>query len=171
MSLKQIMGNAYKEGITVEEIVAFFEGNSKIVNLGLGGYVSKEKFDEIKGKYDTLVESTKDYEDIKTKYDGLVAKQTKDGEIAIINKYVNPDYAEFVHYQMSLNKTLGDGLEEAVKKYVGENKQYGIVKEKNPVSKVVKTFTEPGTGNKPTNNPNDTINNAIRNAFGRVQQS
>ena len=50
MSLKQIMGSSYKEGMTVQEIEAFFEGNSKIVNLSNGGFVSKEKFDDIKEK-------------------------------------------------------------------------------------------------------------------------
>ena len=35
------MGEAYKEGMTLEEVEAFFEGNDKIVNLSNGGYVAE----------------------------------------------------------------------------------------------------------------------------------
>ena len=44
MNLKELMGDSYKEGITVEEITSFFEGK-KFADLGTGQYVDKNKFD------------------------------------------------------------------------------------------------------------------------------
>ena len=71
------MGSAFKDDLTVEEIVAFFEGNNKIVNLSNGGYVSKEKFDDLNSKYQEIVNNTKDYDEVKGKYQELVEKQEK----------------------------------------------------------------------------------------------
>ena len=42
--LKELMGDAYKDGITVEEITNFFEGK-KFADLGTGQYDNKNKFD------------------------------------------------------------------------------------------------------------------------------
>ena len=44
MNLKELMGDAYKEGITAEEISNFFEGK-KFADLSTGQYVDKNKFD------------------------------------------------------------------------------------------------------------------------------
>ena len=44
MNLKELMGDAFKDGITVEEITSFFEGK-KFADLGTGQYVDKNKFD------------------------------------------------------------------------------------------------------------------------------
>ena len=44
MNLKELMGDAFKDGITVEEITNFFEGK-KFADLGTGQYVDKNKFD------------------------------------------------------------------------------------------------------------------------------
>ncbi len=169
MSLKDIMGSAYKDGITVEEIVAFFENNSKIVNLSNGGYVSKEKFDDIKEKYDTLTENTKDYEDIKSKYDGLVAKQTKDGELATIGKYVQPDFAEFVHFQLKNGNKLGEKLEDNVKEYLKNNSAYAIPREPIKKNKVIQTFTETSGTDPVVKTNNQKFNDMLRRSANREQ--
>lgn len=167
MSLKSIMGNAYKEGMTLEEVEAFFEGNSKIVNLSEGKYVDKGKYDEVNGKYNSLVESTKDYEDIKSKYQGLVEKQTKDSELSVINKYVKPEFAEYIHYQMKANNQLGDKLEDNVKAYLKSNSQYQIESAKADAPKrVINTYTNTEGAGNVAKNKNDTINNAIRGIAG-----
>lgn len=44
MNLKELMGDAYKDGITVEEITSFFDGK-KFADLSTGQYVDKNKFD------------------------------------------------------------------------------------------------------------------------------
>ena len=168
MSLRTIMGSAYNENMTLQEVEAFFEGNSKIVNLSNGGYVSKEKFDALNQTYQALQNDTKDFEDIKTKYETLVAKQEKDGQLALINKYVKPEFAEYVLYQMKQGNLTGDKLEENVKEYVKANKQYGVTKEQTPPQpRVINTYsnTEQGTGK--VTNPTQSINDAIRSALGR----
>ena len=168
MSLRQIMGSAYNENLTLQEIEAFFEGNSKIVNLSIGGYVSKEKFDDVNQKYQALQNETKDFEDIKSKYETLVAKQEKDGQIALINKYVKPEFAEYVLYQMKQGNLTGDKLEDNVKAYIKQNTQYGVEKT-SPQNKVINTYsnTDLGTGKQPATNPNQSINDAIRSSLGR----
>lgn len=168
MSLKQIMGSAYNENLTLQEVEAFFEGNSKIVNLSNGGYVSKEKFDELKGKFDNLTENTKDYEDVKVKYQDLIAKQTKDGELAIINKYIQPDFAEFVHYQLKNGNKLGDKLEDNIKEYLKTNAQYGVVKEPTQKqNKVITTYQDVDNGGKTPQNQNQAINDFIRGSLNK----
>ena len=133
-------------------------------------YVSKEKFDDVNQKYQSLQNDTKDFEDIKTKYESLVAKQEKDGQISLINKYVQPEYAEFVHYQMKQGNLLNDKLEDNVKEYLKKNTQYGLTKEKEqkPQPKIINTYvdTENGGGKKPETS-NQAFNNLIRGALGK----
>lgn len=164
MSLKDIMGSAYKQDMTLQEVEAFFEGNSKIVNLSNGGYVSKEKFDDINTKFQNLTNDTKDFEDIKNKYNALVEKQEKDGQLALINKHVKPEFAEYVHFQMKQGNLLGDKLEDNVKEYLKTNKQYGIVQERQP-NRVVTTFAN--TEGQQFQNANAAINDAIRKSLIR----
>lgn len=164
MSLKDIMGSAYKQDMSLQEVEAFFEGNSKIVNLSNGGYVSKEKFDDINTKFQNLTNDTKDFEDIKNKYNALVEKQEKDGQLALINKHVKPEFAEYVHFQMKQGNLLGDKLEDNVKEYLKTNKQYGIVQERQP-NRVVTTFAN--TEGQQFQNANAVINDAIRKSLLR----
>lgn len=168
MSLKTIMGSAYKEDMTLQEVEAFFEGNSKIVNLSNGGYVSKEKFDDVNQKFQALQNDTKDFEDIKSKYETLVAKQEKDGQLALINKYVQPEFAEYVHYQMKNCNLLNDKLEDNVKDYLKNNAQYGIKKEAKPQARIINTFSNTDLEIvKKNDNPNQKMNDMIRGATGR----
>lgn len=164
MSLKDIMGSAYKQDMTLQEVEAFFEGNSKIVNLSNGGYVAKEKFDALNTNYQTLQNDTKDFEDIKNKYNALVEKQEKDGQLALINKHVKPEFAEYVHFQMKQGNLLGDKLEDNVKEYLKTNKQYGIAQERQP-NRVVTTFAN--TEGQQFQNANAVINDAIRKSLLR----
>lgn len=168
MSLKQIMGSAYKEDMTLQEVEAFFEGNSKIVNLSDGKYVAKEKFDDVNTKYQTLQNDTKDFEDIKNKYQELIAKQTKDNELGIINKYVKPEFANYVHYQLSEKKLLNDKLEDNVKAFIKENSQFKIDKTPMQPKKIINTISDMDGESAPKNsNPNSALNNMIRAAAGK----
>lgn len=172
MSLRQIMGSAYNESLTLQEIEAFFEGNSKIVNLSNGGYVSKEKFDALNQTYQALQNDTKDFEDIKSKYESLVAKQEKDGQLTLINKYVKPEFAEYVHYQLKQGNLLNDKLEDNVKDYIKANKQYGVVKEPTPPqTKVINTYTNTDLGVSKNTEPKQVMNDAIRTLAGRSVSS
>ena len=44
MNLKEVLGDAYKEGMTFEEVSNFFEGK-KFVDLSTGNYVDKNKYE------------------------------------------------------------------------------------------------------------------------------
>ncbi len=166
MSLKDLMGAAYKPDLQVADIEAFFEGNDKIVNLSNGGYVAKGKFDEVNSKYKELSEGTKDYNDIKTKYDELVATNKKNEALGVIGKYVKDEFKDYAYYQMKVNNKLDDKLEDNIKELVKTNKQFAVGEpepKKDPV--VVDTFAklDGGGANK---NAHDAFNQAIREAAG-----
>lgn len=167
MSLKDIMGSAYKQDMTLQEVEAFFEGNSKIVNLSNGGYVSKEKFDDVNNKYQNLMNDTKDFEDIKSKYQTLVEKQEKDGQLALINKHVKPEFAEYVLFQMKQGNKLGDKLEDNIKAYVKENSQYGITQTNEPTTRVINTSVQTNGNQVQQGDVNARMNEAIRKSAGR----
>ena len=44
-TLKEMLGDSYKEGMTLDEVSTFFEGK-KYVDLSTGAYVDKDKFDK-----------------------------------------------------------------------------------------------------------------------------
>lgn len=50
MDIQSILGNDFKDGMSIEEINAAL-ANKKLVDLSAGGYVSKEKFDAISKEY------------------------------------------------------------------------------------------------------------------------
>ena len=82
MNLKEVLGDAYKEGMTFEEVSNFFEGK-KFADLSTGNYVDKNKYEsEVnslktqKKKKDTALKN-KMSDDEKAK----LAQQEKDAEI------------------------------------------------------------------------------------------
>lgn len=134
-NLKKLMGSAYKDGITVEEINSFL-GSHKFVNIADGNYVDKDKYnrvvsekESIQKSLDDLKESTKDYETLKSeneKYKGEkedAALKTKLAGLGISEKafkYVKGDIAD-------KSLTLGDdekANKEAVKAYLKEHPQF-----------------------------------------------
>lgn len=161
------MGSAYKEGISVQEIAAFFEGNDKIVNLNNGGYVAKGKFDDVNSKYQASTEGTKDYEDIKTKYNELVATTTKHKYLDVIGKYVKPEFKEYAYFQLNENKQLDDKLEDHLKEFTKANSQYALEKENPSKGRiVVRTYNDmDGEGAKEAGDFHKSFNDVIRNTI------
>jgi len=178
-NLKKLMGSAYKEGITVEEINSFL-GGGKFVNLNDGGYVDKDKYNKAvadKDKAETslkeLQESTKDYETLKKENEtfkgekadaDLKAKLTALGVSEKAFKYVKGDIAD---------KTLEIGDDEkankaAVEKYLKDNPQFAA-KSQTVQShvRVVSTKVEPGSGDGKDVVDNKTINDNFRAALGK----
>lgn len=167
MSLKDLMGAAYKDDLQVADIEAFFEGNDKIVNLSNGGYVAKGKFDEVNSKYKELSDGTKDYEDIKNKYTELVATNKKNENLGVIGKFVKPEFKEYAYYQLQKNDKLNDKLEDNIKDFIKENSQFAIEQndgKKDPV--VVNTFAKLD-GEGANKSAHEAFNQAIRQAAGR----
>lgn len=165
MSLKSLMGSAYNDALTKEEIEAFFEGNEKIINLSNGDYVSKSKFDDVNKKFKELQDGTKDYEELKKNYQDLQEKTDKNDKMNVIGKYVNDDFKEFAYYQLKTNNKFDDKFEDNVKEYAKTNKQFARVQDK-PKETIVKTFKDLDGTQEPPKNVNKLINESIRKAAG-----
>ena len=82
MNLKEVLGDAYKEGMTFEEVSNFFEGK-KFADLSTGNYVDKNKYEsevntlktQLSEKDTALKNRMSDDEKVK------LAQQEKDAEI------------------------------------------------------------------------------------------
>lgn len=82
MNLKEMLGDAYKEGMTFEEVSNFFEGK-KFADLSTGNYVDKNKYEsevntlktQLSEKDTALKNRMSDDEKVK------LAQQEKDAEI------------------------------------------------------------------------------------------
>lgn len=82
MNLKEVLGDAYKEGMTFEEVSNFFEGK-KFADLSTGNYVDKNKYEsevnslktQLSAKDTALKNKMSDDEKAK------LAQQEKDAEI------------------------------------------------------------------------------------------
>ena len=73
-NLKTLMGNAYHENLTIEEVDAFLTGK-KLADLSSGNYVAKDKFSKIEAELKELREATKDYEEVKKQVETYQAKE------------------------------------------------------------------------------------------------
>lgn len=171
-NLKKLMGSAYKEGITVEEINSFL-GSHKFVNIADGGYVDKDKYsrvvsekEEVQRQLNELKESTKDYETLKSeneKYKGekedadLKTKLSKLGISETAFKYVKGDIAD-------KSLTLGDdekANKEAVKAYLKEHPQFA-----SPGARIRVVTTKVDGEDKPTADEVKQTNDNFRAAMG-----
>lgn len=141
-NLKKLMGSAYKDGITVEEIDAFL-ANGNYVNLKDGKYVDKEKYDRVvserdahKSELDEANKKYKDYDTIKAENDQFKAEKS-DNELKtkLVNlgisessfKYVKGDITDKV-------LTLGDdenANKTAVENYLKEHPQFAAQQQQN----------------------------------------
>lgn len=177
-NLKKLMGSAYKEGITVEEINAFL-GSHKVVDLSLGGYVDKDKYDRavndksaLQTKYDELSEKTKDYDTLKTENDGFKAEKS-DNELKAKLKGYGVSEKSFKYVKGDITDkvlTLGDddkANKEAVAKYLKEHPQFA-----ESGGSFRKIVTKPVHNNNDgegegSQDANKTINDNIRAALGK----
>lgn len=178
-NIKNLMGSAYHEGVTIEEVNSFLAGK-KMVNLNDGGYVAKDKFDRVENEkkqlqieHDSLKESTKDFEKIKAENDGFKKeKANADLKAKVLKLGIDEKFFNYVKMDID-SKTLELGEDEktnkaAVDKYLKEHPQFASKTE--PGRQVVITTK---LGN-PSDNPdqaqakvNGVINNGIRRAAGR----
>lgn len=184
--LKQLMGSAYHEGLTIEEVNSFL-ANGKWVNLKDGNYVDKDKYakleaekNSVKTQLDELTEKTKDYDTLKTENETYkVEKADSDLVKKLASLGINEKHFKYVKGDIN-DKTLvlGDddaSNQKAVKEYLEKHPEFSsVTTNPNPAGRVII-----GTHVKedPNKNPNDvktlhdTINGAIRNAAGRKTES
>lgn len=175
--LKELLGDAYKEGMTIAEVEAALSGK-KLVDLSTGNYVAKEKYDrlntehsELKTQYDEYKKGTSDFEAIKQEYDSLKAEKSENAlRDKLVALGINPKSFKYVKSDIN-DKSLALGDDEkanksAVEKYLKENPQFAIKPSNDRVVITHDNHSNEGQGNKGVNAGNIVVNEAIRNAFG-----
>lgn len=113
MNLKEVLGDAYKEGMTFEEVSNFFEGK-KFADLSTGNYVDKNKYEsEVNSLKTQLSEKTTELknkmsDDEKAK----LAQQEKDAEIEKLK-------AMLTNNTISGNKNTVNGITLSAREILG----------------------------------------------------
>ena len=175
-NLKKLLGSAYKEGITVEEINTFL-GSGKFVNLNDGNYVDKDKYnkvvaerDGLKTNLDELKESTKDYDTLKAENETFKGEKA-DAELKakLIKLGVNEKAFKYVKGDINdKSLVLGDdekANKDAIAKYLKENPQFAGEKSSDIHTRVITTKIDNKPGDVVVDNK--TINDNFRNALGK----
>lgn len=175
-NLKTLLGDAYKEGMTLEEVDKALEGK-KLVDLSTGDYVAKAKYDNLETKHKNLQseleqvkEQTKDYETLKAENDTFKAeKEDRElkGKIVALGirenayKYVKGDIVA-----KELEITDDEAANKAnVKKYLETHPEFAT-QETPPAKNVFKRQI----GTSVHNDPNDkggvkSVNDKLHEAF------
>lgn len=156
-NLKNLMGEAYKEGLTIEEINDFLQ-DKNYVDLKSGLYVNKDKYQKAVDKYNDALNQLKDYNEIKPKYEEFIQKE-KQLQLQELAKGCDIK-EEFIEFALM---KVGDveNVEEALKEFAKNNPQF-------TAKGVKKVNINPNLENgKVKTNPNETMNDLIRKGAGR----
>ena len=154
MYLKEMLGDAYKEGMTFEEVSNFFEGK-KFVDLSTGNYVDKNKYEsevnslktQLSEKDTALKNKMSDAEKVQ------LAQQEKDAEIEklkamLTNNTISGNKNTVNGITLSARETLGlDANDESYVSFVDNITTEDTTKSSNIatyVSKLVKDAYEKG---------------------------
>lgn len=113
MDLKEVLGDAYKDGMTFDEINSFF-ANKKFADLSTGNYVDKNKYEnEVKTLQDQL--TAKDTE-LKNRLSederASLAQQEKDNEIERLKQMLKDN-------TINGNKSTVNGITHSVRDMLG----------------------------------------------------
>ena len=155
-NLKNLMGDSFKDGLSLEEINTFLDGK-KLIDLNSGNYVSKEKYEKIVSKNTELANQLKDYNDIKPRYEEFVAKEQAE-KLNNLAKSVNIK-EEFIEFALSKVGNVDD-VETALKDFAKNNPQF--------TNQVKKVNSNPDLQKgKASENKNQTMNDLIRKGAGR----
>ena len=118
-NLKALMGESYKDDLTLEQVESFLSGK-KLVDLGTGQYVSVDKFNKAQEQLDKY----KDYDTVKTERDNLVQEKTKNEYLGkVTGAKVDKKFAEFVLSQVKQDEKFDENLTNYLKdnpQFVGE---------------------------------------------------
>lgn len=174
--LKQLLGDAYHEGMTIEEVNAAIS-KGKFVNLNSGNYVDKDKYnkavserDEVKAKLTDLETKTKDYDTLKTENEAFKGeKADADLKAKLVALGVNEKAFKYVKGDIA-DKSLVLGDDEkankaAVENYLKANPQFATVNP-NPAPRTIFSTTVGGNGDDKNPSTSKDISNRIREAAG-----
>lgn len=154
MNLKEMLGDAYKEGMTFEEVSNFFEGK-KFADLSTGNYVDKNKYEsevnslktQLSEKDTALKNKMSDAEKVQ------LAQQEKDAEIEklkamLTNNTINGNKNTVNGITLSAREILGlDANDESYVSFVNNITTEDTTKSSDIatyVSKLVKDAYEKG---------------------------
>jgi hypothetical protein len=177
--LKEVLGEEVFSNVS--EIVNKYNTTNpdkaiKIANLSTGKYVDVEKFNSMKSKYDEantkLEQAVKngnvseqlkaDYEKVKADLLEANNKLTTQERKSVVSKEVNPEYIDFVVYEVTKLMDDKTDFKQALDKYLESNPKYKVNNNRIVVSTQPK---QSSNGSKV--NSNEFMNDAIRGAFTR----
>lgn len=174
-NIKEILGDAYKEDMTLEEVDKALE-SKKLVDLSTGDYVSKAKYDNLETKhknlqaeFDQVKEQTKDYETLKTENESFKSEKANAELKQNLVKYGIKDTAfKYVKGDIDAKELeLGDDekVNEAnVKKYLEAHPEFATTQ--TPPAKQVNRQVGTGVVIDPNNQPNaKSVNAKLHEAF------
>lgn len=171
--LRQFFGEDGNTAITYEQLTkGIADKGIKLADLALGGYVSKDKFDEQTRKfneYKTKNDMSKyaDYEEIKAELE-LLKTEKADRELIekLSGKKVKPEFQKFVLSEIKSSLKEGEDFDKAMETYLKTNVQYVAGEEKG------KTFFKSSSaqldgGSGEIKNENQKMNDFLRSGFNR----
>ena len=140
MTLKDLLGDSYKEELTHAEIDALLK-DKKLADLSSGRYVDKDKYDKAVKERDEAKQSLndandkyKDYDSLKEYHEkGVKAEKDKEVKAKLTEAGVKDEFLDYVLYQLESGKIDGKDekkIVENTKTWLNENKQYA--KEQQP---------------------------------------
>lgn len=115
MYLKEMLGDAYKEGMTFDEVANFFEGK-KFVDLSKGNYVDKNKYEnEVNTLKTQLSEKDTELKNRMTSEEkAVLAQQEKDAEIEKLKNMLTDN-------AINGNKNTVNGITLSARELLGVN--------------------------------------------------
>lgn len=155
--LKQFFGEDGNTAITYEQLTQGITSKGiKLADLSLGGYVSKDKFDEQTRKfneYKAKNDASKyaDYDSIKSELETLKSEKADRELIEKLSaKKVKPEFQKFVLAEIKSNVTAEKTFDKAMDEYLQSNTQY--IDEVKPFFKSSSAPLENGSGERKTTN-------------------
>ena len=167
--LKQFFGEDGSAAITYEQLAkGISDKGMKLADLSLGGYVSKDKYDDQTRKFNEYkaqndISKYADYDDVKAELEALRTEKA-DRELTekLSGRKVKPEFLRFVLSEIKSKVTEQLPFDKAMEEYLKENSQY-IAKEdegKQPFFKSSSVPLESGSGE--SKNTNQKMNALIR---------
>ena len=166
------MGEAYHDGITVDEVDAFF-AKGKYVDLSSGKYVDKSKHDRVEQELASLKESTKDYETLKNENAAFKSEKADATLKETLAKYgLDPEAFKYVKGDVNDKVLVISNDEEkdkkAVEEYLKSHPKFAKESQQDPSKKkkVVTTKVENQNENKGVDG-HKVFNDSLRRALGK----
>lgn len=176
-NIKELLGESYKEGMTLEEVDKALEGK-KLVDLSTGEYVAKGKYDTLETKYKNLQaeheqvkEQTKDYETLKAKNEAYEAeKQDAEFKSKVVKYGIKESAYKYVKGDIVAKElVIGEDEkvnQENVKKYLEAHPEFATETKTKPQSQGATRQV----GTSVVNDPKDkgsgkSFNDKLREAF------